>query len=106
MIGELKGKTALVTGGSRGIGRGIAQRLASAGALVAVHYGNKRDAAEATVRDIEAAGGNAFPVGCDICSPQEIEAMFGNLDDELRSRTGTAGLDISSFALFGRSICL
>jgi 3-oxoacyl-[acyl-carrier protein] reductase len=94
MSGELTGKTALVTGGSRGIGRGIAERMAAAGALVAVHYGSRRDVAEATVRDIEAAGGNAFAVGCDISSPREIEAMFGVLDDEFLSRTGGTGLDI------------
>ncbi|MBV8288162.1 MAG: SDR family NAD(P)-dependent oxidoreductase [Hyphomicrobiales bacterium] len=94
MSGELAGKTALVTGGSRGIGRGIAQRLARAGALVAIHYGSKRDAAEATTRDIEAAGGSAFPIGCYISSPQQIKAMFGGLDDEFRCRTGATGLDI------------
>ncbi len=90
----MTGKTALVTGGSRGIGRGIAQRLANAGALVAVHYGTRRETAEATVRDIEASGGKAFPVGCDISSPREVKAMFAVLDDALRSRTGTTGLDI------------
>lgn len=57
---RLAGKTALVTGGSRGIGRAISRRLAHEGALVAVHYGHDLTAAERTVKEIEADGGRAF----------------------------------------------
>lgn len=57
------GTTALVTGSSRGIGRAIANRLAKEGAMVAVHYGKNREAAEEVVREIAQAGGEAFAVG-------------------------------------------
>lgn len=94
MSEALSGKTALVTGGSRGIGRGIALRLAVDGALVAVHYGANRAAAEATVRDIEASGGKAFAVNAELTSVEAIKRMFETLQQELRRRTGSDRLDV------------
>lgn len=76
----LLGKTALVTGGSRGIGRAVALRLASDGARVAVNYRSDKDAADAVVADIQAAGGDAFALCADICSPTAIAAMFEAFD--------------------------
>ena len=56
-MGQLDGRVALVSGGGRGIGRGISERLASEGAAVAVNYRRDRDAASATVAAITATGG-------------------------------------------------
>jgi len=94
VTGRLAGKTALVTGASRGIGRAIALRLAREGALVAVHYGSNRTAAEATVADIEKAGGRAFAIGGDLRSLGEIGRLYEELDAELTRLKGTAEFDI------------
>ena len=74
---KLTGKTALVTGGSRGIGRAICRRLAKDGAAIVLHYHRNRAAAE-EVRD--AIGGNVRLVHADIGSTLEIEAMFRELE--------------------------
>lgn len=69
-------RIALVTGGSRGIGRGIAERLAADGFVVAVHYGSNEAAANETVTAIEAAGGRAFTVGARLGEPGDVDALF------------------------------
>lgn len=74
--GTLDGKTALVTGASRGIGRGIAVRLAEEGARVAVHYGTNEAAARETVATIEAAGGTPFAVGQELGVPGDAAALW------------------------------
>lgn len=79
-MSELVGKTALVTGGSRGIGAAIVRRLGQAGAHVAVNYAGSKDAAEALVAEIEAAGGRAFAVQADVSTLAGIEAMFAACD--------------------------
>jgi 3-oxoacyl-[acyl-carrier protein] reductase len=94
MAGDLDGKTALVSGGGRGIGRGIALKLASAGALVAINYAANAEAADQTVRDIEACGGKAFALQAKLGSMDEIRKLAGMLGDGLKTRTGSNGLDI------------
>lgn len=85
-MGKLSGKTALVTGGSRGIGQAIAMRLAAEGALVAVHYGSNDEAAKATVEAIENAGGQAFPVKALLGSDGAVDELFAQLETGLNGR--------------------
>ncbi|MFE0381988.1 SDR family NAD(P)-dependent oxidoreductase [Streptomyces inhibens] len=93
-MGDLKGKTALVTGSSRGIGRAIAQRLAQDGALVAVHYGSNDLAAKETAEGITSAGGQAFIIGAELGIPGDAEALFAAFDAELAAYGAEPGLDI------------
>ncbi|WP_406326005.1 SDR family oxidoreductase [Streptomyces niveus] len=79
-MGVLTGRTALVTGGSRGIGRGIAVRLGQEGARVAVHYGTNAAAAAETVRAVEKAGGSAFALGAELGSPGDAQAVWAQFD--------------------------
>jgi NAD(P)-dependent dehydrogenase (short-subunit alcohol dehydrogenase family) len=82
----LTGKSALVTGASRGIGRAIATRLAADGASVAVHYGRDGAAAATTVAAIEGAGGRAFPVRAELGVEGDIDALFSGLERGLGGR--------------------
>ncbi|MEU8569262.1 SDR family oxidoreductase [Streptomyces pathocidini] len=84
-MGTLNGKTALVTGSSRGIGRGIAMRLAQDGARVAVHYGRSEAAAKETVAAIEADGGQAFAIGAELGVDGDAERLFAAYDEHADS---------------------
>jgi 3-oxoacyl-[acyl-carrier protein] reductase len=66
------GKTALVTGGSRGIGRATALRLAREGADVALSYVSRRDDAQRVVQEIQALSRCAFAAPCDVSDPEEV----------------------------------
>jgi len=72
---KLEGKVALVTGGSRDIGRAVCLKLASEGAKVVVNYYDSKESGESVVKEIEAAGGQAIAVGADVTKKQEIKSM-------------------------------
>ncbi|MFH8348085.1 SDR family oxidoreductase [Streptomyces sp. NPDC018045] len=87
-MGVLTGRTALVTGGSRGIGRAVAERLGRDGALVAVHYGRDEAAAKETVTAIEKTGGRAFAIQAELGVPGDAAALWSAFDAQ------ADGLDI------------
>src|SRR6478609_6502160 len=84
---SLKGKTALVTGASKGIGAAIAIHLAGAGAQVVVNYASSKKAAEDVVAQITKAGGKAVAIQADVSKVADIKKLiaetkkqFGGLD--------------------------
>ena len=84
----LSGRVALVTGGSRGIGRGISTALAAEGAAIAVNYRASKSSADEVVEAITAAGGKAFAVGGDVAEFDQAEAVVAETIEQL------GGLDI------------
>lgn len=93
---DLTGRSALVTGASRGIGREAAIRLAAAGASVAINYHrSEAEAAELAGR----IGGKAFVVRADVSRPQEVESMVG----EVAKRFGTLDILVNNAATFERN---
>jgi 3-oxoacyl-[acyl-carrier protein] reductase len=87
MSGRLKGKVAIVTGSSKGIGAGIAKAFAQEGASVIVNYASSKDDADAVAAEITAAGGKALAVGADVSKAPEAKTLveaaireFGKLD--------------------------
>jgi 3-oxoacyl-[acyl-carrier protein] reductase len=84
MHNSLRGKVALVTGASRGIGRAIAESLSRAGAAVVINYVRDADAARKFAEEIEAAGGQALAVQADVACVAEVIRLF----DETIARFG------------------
>ena len=82
-MGELDGRVALVTGGGRGIGRGISELLAAEGAAVAVNYRRDEDAARDTVAAIEAAGGRAIAYQASVDDEAADRAMVESVLEDL-----------------------
>ncbi len=85
---DLSGKNAVVSGGSRGIGRAVALMLARAGASVGIGYRSRRDAAEAVVAEVRAMGRGAWAEPGDLARVEDAEALFRRADAEFD------GLDI------------
>lgn len=80
---DLHGKRALVTGGSRGIGRAIAVRLASAGCDVAINYLRNRQQAQETAAEVEAHGRKSLLLKCNVASSDELPDVFAEIEREL-----------------------
>ena len=78
-MSSLSGKTALVTGAARGIGRAVAVRLAAEGAAVAVNYRGSAEKAEETAEEIRAAGGSALTVQADVSDQKSVQEMFSRV---------------------------
>ena len=76
---SLNEKHALITGASRGIGRGIALKLADSGVKVAVHYYQNETSANDTLAEVRRRGSDGFTVQADVCRPEEISRMFSNV---------------------------
>ncbi|MBF2004824.1 MAG: 3-oxoacyl-[acyl-carrier-protein] reductase [Chlorogloeopsis fritschii C42_A2020_084] len=79
----LKGKVAIVTGASRGIGRAIAQELANYGANVVVNYASSSQAAEELVSEITQAGGSAIALQADVSKADQVDALVNGVMEKL-----------------------
>src|SRR5712692_635084 len=88
----LDGKHALITGSSRGIGRGIALKLAENQAKIAVHYYQNDRAANSTLAEVRKRGSDGFVVQADVTNPEEITRMFR----EVKSKFGKLDIFVSN----------
>ncbi len=89
---SLNSKRALITGSSRGIGRGIALALAERGAKVAIHYYQNAAAANETLAQVRARGSEGFVIQADVAHPEEISRMFNRVQAEF----GTLDIFVSN----------
>ncbi len=85
---SLKEKTALVTGGSRGIGRAVGEKLAAEGATVVINYARNEQLAQEVVKAISAKGGKAIAIRADVSKPAEVRRLFSEAE------RAVGGLDI------------
>lgn len=83
MAGDFENRVALVTGGSRGIGRAAALQLARGGAHVAIGYGSRKETAEKVVAELRAVGHNALCGPCDVSKQSQIDALVSATRKEL-----------------------
>ena len=82
---SLEGKHALITGGSRGIGRGIALKLAESGVNVAINYVQNKTAASDTLAQVRERGADGFIVQADVSRPENIKEMLNRVESEFNA---------------------
>jgi 3-oxoacyl-[acyl-carrier protein] reductase len=102
MVRDLDGKVAVVTGGSRGIGRAISAALAVRGARVIVNYASNEAAAVDTVQMVSAAGGTAVPMRFDIGDPAAVDVAFKEIaagEGGLHILVNNAGVAVNALTL-------
>jgi 3-oxoacyl-[acyl-carrier protein] reductase len=97
---DLTGKAALVTGGSRGIGRACCMALARAGAKVCVNFVLERPSAELVVQRIEEAGGSAFALGADVADRSQADMLV----DETVDRYGSLDILVTNAGIWKGSL--
>jgi 3-oxoacyl-[acyl-carrier protein] reductase len=96
MSQQLKGKVAVVTGASKGIGAAIATHLAAAGASVVVNYASSKAGAERVVGEITGSGGKAIAVQADIAKPADIRRLFA----EAKKAFGTLDILVNNAGIY------
>lgn len=95
-MGKLKGKIAVVTGASKGIGASIAEHLAAEGASVVVNYATSKSAADKVVSQISGKGGKAIAVQGDVAKPAEIRRLF----DETKKAYGKVDILVNNAGVY------
>src|SRR5271170_6376463 len=95
-MSNLKGKVALVTGASKGIGAAIAKSLGAAGASVVVNYASDKPGAEKVAAEIVKAGSKAVSVQADLSKPEEISRLFA----EAKAKFGRLDVLINNAGVF------
>lgn len=95
-MSELKGKVAVVTGASKGIGAGIAKRFGAAGASVVVNYSSSKDGADRVVAEITKSGGNAIAVQGDVSKAGDVKRLF----DETKRAFGKLDVLVNNAGVF------
>jgi 3-oxoacyl-[acyl-carrier protein] reductase len=95
-MSKLKGKVAVVTGASKGIGASIAKRFGAAGASVVVNYASSREGADKVVEEITAAGGKAIAVQGDVSKLDDVRRLF----EEVKKAFGTLNVLVNNAGVF------